>query len=126
LFLEMWLLQECHHWCELALARLGTQARSLTPPALQEAHAISAMPSRGNGAEVKASIEQGLRLALALGDHQRELALLAGMHIFLTRIGDFHGAVEVGRRGIELAQQIDSAEGIVMSEWMVGCAFHLL
>jgi predicted ATPase/DNA-binding winged helix-turn-helix (wHTH) protein len=126
IFLEKSLLQDCHHWCDLALQHLGEDAGSRTHLALQEALAISAMFTRGNGADVREAIEHGLRLAQAFGDRQRELALLAGLHIFMTRVGDFEGAVEVGRRSIELARAIDSAAGIVMSEWMLGCAFHLI
>ncbi len=54
-FLEMSLLQECHHWCELALLRLGASAGSTTHLILQEALAISAMFTRGNGGEVRRS-----------------------------------------------------------------------
>ncbi|MBM0107063.1 winged helix-turn-helix domain-containing protein [Steroidobacter sp. S1-65] len=125
-FLERSLLEDCFHWCELALLRLGAKAGSTTHLILQEALAISAMFTRGNGNDVRESIEHGLRLARSLGDQQRELSLLAGLHIFMTRIGDFTGAVEVGRRSIELARRMDSSAGIVMAEWMVGCAFHLI
>jgi predicted ATPase/DNA-binding winged helix-turn-helix (wHTH) protein len=125
LFLEMSLLEECHHFCDLALARLGGEAGSTAHLVLQEALAISAMFTRGNGDEVRESIEHGLRLAQTLGDQERELGLLAGLHIFMTRVGDFNGAIEVGRRSIELAQGVDSPAGIVMAEWMLGCALHL-
>jgi len=125
-FLAMSLLDECHHWAQLALSRLGPQTGTATHLALQEALGISAMFTRGNGGDAREAIEHGLRLARALDDQQRELALLAGLHIFMTRVGDFGGAVEVGRRGVELAQRIDSAEGLVMAQWMLGCAFHLV
>src|SRR5690606_34783899 len=40
-------------------------------------------------------------------------------------IGDFREAVEVGWRSLELARRVGSPAGIVMSEWMLGCAYHL-
>jgi predicted ATPase/DNA-binding winged helix-turn-helix (wHTH) protein len=125
IFLKLCLLAECHHWCSLARSRLGAQAGTFTHLALQESLAISAMFTRGNSAEVRESIEDGLQLAQALGDQQRELALLAGLHIYMTRVGDFKGAIEVSRRSIELAHRVESPAGIVMSEWMLGCTFHL-
>ena len=51
--------------------------------------------------------------------------LLAGLHIFETRIGDFGAAVSVARRSIGLARAIGSAHAAALSEWMLGCAYHL-
>ncbi len=124
-FLGMSLLDECHRWCKAALLRLGPQEGSATHLILQEALAISALFTRDNGDEVRDSIERALRLARTLNDPERELGLLAGLHIFLIEIGDSRGVVEVSWRTIELARRVDSAAGIVMSEWMLGCAYHL-
>jgi predicted ATPase/DNA-binding winged helix-turn-helix (wHTH) protein len=125
IFLGLSLLAECHHWCRLARSRLGASAGTPTHLVLQESLAIAVMFTQGNGAEVRKSIEEGLCLAQELGDHERELALLAGLHIYMTRVGDFQGAIEVSRRSIELAHRVGSPSGIVMSEWMLGCALHL-
>src|SRR5690606_4199686 len=116
--LALSLLDECHRWCQAALLLLGPQEGSATHLILQEALAISALLTRSNGNEVRNSIEHALRLARTLNDHERELGLLSGLHIFLIEIGHSHGAVEVSRRSIELARSIDSPAGIVMSEWM--------
>ena len=67
-----------------------------TELALQEALAISAMFTRGNDQDIRTAIERGLSLAEALGSDEHQLHLLAGLHIFLTRIGDFRGMVETG------------------------------
>lgn len=123
--LELSLLDECHRWCQAALLLLGPHEGSTTHLILQEALAISALLTRSNGDEVRDSIERALRLARTLNDHERELGLLSGLHIFLIEIGHSHGAVEVSRRSIELARSVDSPAGIVMSEWMLGCAYFL-
>lgn len=123
--LELSLLNECHRWCEAALLRLGSQEGSATHLILQEALAISALFTRGNGDEVRNSIERGLHLARTLNDHERELGLLAGLHIFMSHVGDFRGAIDVSWRSLELARRVGSPAGIVMSEWMLGCAYHL-
>lgn len=125
IFLRLSLLDECHHWCQAALSRLGSQEGSVTHLIVQEALAISALFTRGSGDDVRSSIECALYLARTLNDHERELGLLAGLHIFMTDVGHSRGAVEVSWRSLELARSVDSAVGIVMSEWMLGCAFHL-
>ncbi len=43
----------------------------------------------------------------------------------MIEIGHSRGAIEVSWRSIELARRVDSPAGIVMSEWMLGCAYHL-
>ncbi|MCA8865116.1 MULTISPECIES: ATP-binding protein [unclassified Halomonas] len=124
--LELSLLDECHRWCQAALLRLGARESSTTHLILQEALAISALFTRRNGDEVRIPIEQGLRLARTLNDPERELRLLAGQHIFMCHIGHFREAVEVSQRSIELACRVGFPAGIVMSEWMLGAAYHLV
>ncbi|RTZ47815.1 transcriptional regulator [Candidimonas sp. SYP-B2681] len=123
--LELSLLDECHRWCQAALLLLGPHEGSAIHLILQEALAISALLTRSNGDEVRDSIERALRLARTLNDHERELGLLSGLHIFMIEVGHSHAAVEVSRRSIELARSVDSPAGIVMSEWMLGCAYFL-
>lgn len=123
--LELSLLDECHRWCQAALLLLGSQEGSATHLILQEALAISALLTRSNGDQVRNSIERALRLARTLNDHERELGLLSGLHIFMIEVGNSRGAVEVSWRSIELARKVDSPGGIVMSEWMLGCAYLL-
>ena len=58
------------------------------------------MFTRGNSDEVRRAIEDALNLADALGDRQYQTHLLVGLGIFLTRIGDFRGALAVAERSI--------------------------
>ncbi|CAB3769994.1 ATP-binding protein [Paraburkholderia solisilvae] len=126
LFLELSLLLECRRWCEQALASLpNDSADKGIQLALQEALAASTMFTRGNSGEVRKAIEDGLSLANALGDLQRQLNLLAGLNIFMTRIGDFQGATSVAQRSITIAQTIGSPAAIATGEWMLGVSYHL-
>lgn len=118
-------LEECYRCCQAALLLLGSEEGSATHLILQEALAISALLTRGIGDEVRNSIERALHLARTLNDHERELGLLAGLHIFMIEVGQSRGAVELSWRSIELARRVDSSAGIVMSEWMLGCAYFL-
>ena len=125
LFLDLSLLDECHRWCQAALFQLDPNDSSEAHLVLQEALAISALLTRGSRDEVRNSIERALCLARTLNDHERELGLLAGMHIFMIEVSNSRAAVEVSLRSIELARKVDSPAGIVMSEWMLGCAYLL-
>lgn len=123
--LELSLLEECHHWCQAALLQLGSHEGYATHLVLQEALATSALFARGMLEAVRNSIEQGLCLARTLNDPGRELRLLAGLHIFMSHVGRFREAVEIGWRSNELARRVGFPAGIVMSEWMLGAAYHL-
>ena len=124
-FLSLSLLDECHRWCQAALRQLGSQEGTPTHLILQEALAISALFTRVDRDELRDSIDRGLNLARTFGDHEREIGLLAGQHIVMCQMGHFREAVEVSWRSIEVARSVGSPAGIVMSEWMLGCAYHL-
>ena len=92
---------------------------------LLRALALSSMFTKGNTDEVRAAIERGLSLAENLNDRTHQLELLAGLNIFLTRIGDFHGALAVAERANAVAQVSNNAAGLVATEWMLGVSHHL-
>ena len=125
LFLGLSLLVECQQWCELALATLHAPGGSGVELILREALAVSAMFTAGNTDEVRQTIEHALHLAEVLRDRQHQMNLLAGLHIFLTRIGDFEGAVAIGLRSKDIAEQIGAPGGVVMAQWMLGVTYHL-
>jgi len=127
LFFELSLLVECVRWCEQGLAALpeGDQG-SATHLALQAYLAASAMFTRGNSDEVRRAIEDALSLADALGDQQHLMHLHVGLGIFLTRIGDFGGALAVAQRGITITQAIGSPGAIATGESVLGVAYHLV
>ncbi|HWZ89950.1 MAG TPA: winged helix-turn-helix domain-containing protein, partial [Polyangiaceae bacterium] len=126
LLLDLSLLSECHHWSERALAVMADGSRATSREiVLLEALAISAMFTRGNSDEVRAAIARGLELAVALGEADHELRLLAGLNIFLTRIGDFREAVRVAERSAAVAEKLAEPSAIAMADWMLGVSHHL-
>jgi predicted ATPase/DNA-binding winged helix-turn-helix (wHTH) protein len=124
-FLGLSLLDECHRWSQAALLQLGSHEDSATHLILQEALAMSALYTRVKRDDLRNSIEIGLSLARRFNDYERELGLLAALHIVMCHIGCFREAVDVSWRSLELARRVGSPSGIVMSEWMLGCAYHL-
>jgi tetratricopeptide (TPR) repeat protein len=93
---------------------------------LQEALALASMFTQGNSDQVRAAIERGLALAEAFEDRPHQLQFLAGLNIFLTRIGDFRGALAVAEQGGRLARAAKKPAGLIMAEWMLGVAHHLV
>jgi hypothetical protein len=121
------LLDECRSWCKQALAALGDAGRGTRAEMiLQEALALSSMFTKGNGDEVRTAIERGLSLAETFEDRDHQLQLLAGLNIFLTRIGDFRGALIVAERGVVIAEAAKDPAGLVMTDWMLGVSHHLV
>lgn len=126
LFLGLWLLAECRHWSHLALGNMkGTSDTTDREVRLLEALALSSMHTRGNSQEVRAALERGLDLSDADGGRLRQLHLIAGLNIFLTRIGDFEGALAVAKRCDAIARGSDSSRDQAIAEWMLGSGHHL-
>jgi tetratricopeptide (TPR) repeat protein len=93
---------------------------------LQEALAQSTMFTSGHSDQVRAAIERGLALAGAFQDRGRQLRLLTGLNLFLTRRGDIRGALAVAEQAGVIAQAAKHMVGTVWVEWRVGITHHFL
>jgi tetratricopeptide (TPR) repeat protein len=114
-------------WCERALAALDDASRGARQEMiLQEAVALSSMLTTGHTDQVRAAIERGLALAEAFQDRGRQLRLLAGLNLFLARLGDIRGALAVAEQAGVIAQAVKHPVGAVWAEWLVGNAHHFL
>ena len=126
LFLRISLLGECQRWCERGLAALtDSYVGSPHEVALLKSLAISSMFTRGNTPEVRSAIERGLEVAQILEDVEYQLHFLSGLNLFLTRRGDFVGALRVAERNAIVAAQSGPA-AVVRAEWMQGATQHML
>ncbi|MGX5802443.1 ATP-binding protein [Bradyrhizobium sp. Arg314] len=127
LFLGFSLLGECEQWCDRGLTALPEADRGTTRElGLQAALAISSMFTRGNSDGVRRAIERGIGLAEALRDEQYKLHLLAGLNIFLTRVGDFRAALACAERSMLVATELAEQPAIIIAEWMLGVSHHLV
>jgi len=126
-FAQASLLTECHRWSARAIAALDAAARgSRGEMELQAALGLSLMFTRGNTEDVRTAFARGLELAEALDDPSYQLQMLSGLHIYLTRIGDFRGALKLGERSEEIAKHLADPANLMVAQWMVGVAQHLL
>jgi predicted ATPase/DNA-binding winged helix-turn-helix (wHTH) protein len=127
LFYDLSLFVECLRWCERGLAAMpqGDQG-SATHLTLQSFLAASVMLTRGNTDEARRALEDALRLADARGDQEYQTHLLVGLNSFLTRIGDFRGALALAQRVVTNTRAIGSPGAIGEGESALGVACHLV
>ncbi|WP_461717929.1 hypothetical protein [Bradyrhizobium liaoningense] len=126
LFLGLWLLADCSHWSRLALTAIQHMSEmSHREARLLEAFAVASMHMWGNTQEVKDAIQRGLDLYEAGEQGLAQLRLLAGLNLFLTRIGDFDGGLAAAERCKAVADRSGSISDRVISEWMLAAALHL-
>jgi len=127
MFLDLSMLDECQRWCRAALARLA-EADRVSPRGLKlrEALALSMMYASGNDESVGDAIRGALDTAVALGERQSQLHLLAGLNLYLTRREDFVGALEAAERFSAMAKASRDGVEIVAAEWMLGATQHLI
>ncbi|RZN13370.1 transcriptional regulator [Bradyrhizobium genosp. SA-3] len=126
-FLELTLLTECYRWTRQALASLDTDSiDSRQEMTLQAALGVSVMFTQGNTEAVRAAFTRSFQLARELEDLHWQLWLLRGLHIYLTRVGDFHGALGTGEQGESVARRLNDPAAALNVEWMLGVAHHLI
>lgn len=126
-FIELTLLTECYRWTQQALTALDDNSddsrREMT---LQAALGVSVMFTQGNTDAVRSAFTRSLQIAQALDDLNWQLWLLRGLHIYLTRVGDFHGALELHTQSESVARKLNDPAARLNVEWMLGVAHHLI
>src|SRR5262249_20033661 len=124
---ELSLLTECFRWTDLALKALqGAFSGPRQEMELLAAHGVSVMFTQGNTEAVQSAFARSLELAQLLEDQHWQLWLQRGLLIYLTRIGDFRGAIGVGERGVSVAKVLHDPVRTLNVQWMLGVAHHLI
>jgi tetratricopeptide (TPR) repeat protein len=70
-------------------------------------------------------LTRGLELADSLHEPYHQLGLLGGLNIFLMRIGDFSGALQVAQQSETVAKALADPAAAALADWMLGVAHHL-
>jgi predicted ATPase/DNA-binding winged helix-turn-helix (wHTH) protein len=126
LFIGLSLLDECRSCCERALTVIDDASRDTRlEMILQEALALSSMYTRGHSDQIRAAIERALVLAETLGDQLHQLQLLAGLNLFLNRLGDLRGSLAAAERGNAIALATADPAGLIWAEWILGISHYL-
>ena len=125
MLLELGLVSECRNWCRNALDVIAPpDSGTFLEVGLQEAFAITAMFSTGNGDDVRFALARGIELAQTLGDGDGEVRLLGHLNSFVVRRGAFKEALEIAERSLTAARTATAAAQI-RARWMVGFSHHL-
>ena len=123
--LENSLLVECRRWTDAAVAQLKPGMVDLrSEMELHACRAVSTMFTVGNNDQVGSSFNRSLEIAEQLGDVGSQLRLHRDFHIYLTRIGDFRGALAMALKSVDVAGTDNI--GALMAHWMVGVTYHLM
>jgi predicted ATPase/DNA-binding winged helix-turn-helix (wHTH) protein len=126
-FFELSLLSEACKWSAAGLAVLTDSTRGgRREMLLQSTWAISAMWMRGNSDDVLAAIARGMQLAHPLDEPSHRLRMLATKHLFLTRLGDFRGALAAAQDWDTTANQVGDQSCLAISDLMLGVARHFV
>jgi predicted ATPase/DNA-binding winged helix-turn-helix (wHTH) protein len=121
LLLEVSLFAECQGWCRRALGALTAVDRGTRRELeLHKALAISSMYARGHVEEIQAAFDRALEIAEILQDSRHQIYLYAGLHVFLTRNGDFRNALDAAKRSAAAAERAGSTAEQVMAQWILG------
>lgn len=127
IFLELSLLSECRKWSTAALLLVDDTMRgSRQEMVLQEAVAVSATWTGGNGDDVRAAIRRALEIAHSRDDTPTRLRLLAGLHMFLLRAADIRGSLAVAEELRNAAWSASEASYSVIADWLLGCSHHFM
>jgi predicted ATPase len=127
MFFELSLLSESCKWSAAGLAALTDATRGgRSEMLLQSTWAISAMWMRGNSDDVLAAIARGMELAHPIHEPAHRLRMLATRHLFLTRLGDFRGALAAAEEWDVTARQLGDETCLAISDLMQGVGRHFV
>ena len=124
-FLAMSLLTECHRWSERAIGALEEGRRGgVEEMRLQAALGVSLMFTQGNCEPARAALTRSLAIAEGRDDSPHQLRVLALLHTFHHRIGEFRRAAHFARRGAAIrAAAADPADDAVARS-ALGSSLH--
>jgi predicted ATPase len=131
-FLNLSHLLECQNWCGRAIAgaqaAAGNAASGIAPEIeleLQGALGTALMFTQGNGSAAGDALDRALDLATRLEDSRNQLRMLARLHIFNKRLGDYAAARSHAERAIEAAAQIGDDEAFGIAYFLSGISHYL-
>nr|WP_245973706.1 winged helix-turn-helix domain-containing protein [Bosea caraganae] len=125
-FLAMSLLTDCQRWSERAVLALDDETRAGREEMhLQAALGLSLMFIRGSTETARVALDRSLAIAEDRGDAVDQLQLLAPLHIFHLRLGDFKTALHYARRSSAVAEAIEDPAALALAHSVLGISLHI-
>jgi predicted ATPase/DNA-binding winged helix-turn-helix (wHTH) protein len=126
-FWAMSLLTECQRWSERALLALDVGSwGGQEEMQLQAFLGLSLMYTRGQVAASCTALDRSVAIASARGDRLNEVRLLAPLHMYHFRSGNFKISLQYARRCSEIASTLDDAEATALAHTLLGNSLHLM
>ena len=124
-FLSMSLFRECGLWSERAILALHPNARGKREEMqLQAAVGMSLMFSRGNNTTVRSAFGRSLAIAEQQGDILDQLKLLAPLHVFHVRMGEFKTALRYAEQMRALSERVEDSASAALGRGLLGYSLH--
>ena len=124
-FLAVSLLTECRNWCERALQSLDSATRGGQEEMwLRVAWGMSLMLTQANSDEAGESLDRSLAIAEKNGDSALQLRLIAPLHMFHLRSGNFNAALNLAQRGAALSELVQDQEVRGIAHFLLGMSLH--
>jgi predicted ATPase len=124
-FLAMSLLTECRNWSERALQSLDDSTRGgREEMLLRVAWGMSLMLTQANSDEAGESLDRSLAIAEKNGDSTYQLRLIAPLHMFHLRLGNFNAALDLARRGAAISEIVQDQEVRGIAHFLLGISLH--
>jgi predicted ATPase len=126
-FLALSLPAECHRWAERAIQALDDRSRGgREEMLLKAALGMSLMFTRGMSATALTALLASLAIAEQREDAVNQLQLLAPLHMFHLRMGDYKTTLHYARRSAALAATLADPNPIKLSQTLAGITQHLI
>jgi predicted ATPase/DNA-binding winged helix-turn-helix (wHTH) protein len=127
IFFAVSLLTECHRWSEQALLALdGSSRGGREEMQLQARMGLAMTITRGNSEAAASALNRSLAIAKARGDLLNEVRLLAPLHLYHMRRGDFEVALQYARRCSEIASALVDPSTTALARALIGVSLHLM
>src|SRR3712207_5525047 len=124
-FLAMSLLTECPRWSERAIGALDDGRRGgVEEMRLQAALGLSLMFTQGNREAARAALSRSLAIAEERGDSHHQLRMLALLHTFHHRIGEFRRAMHFAQRGTAIHAAAADPADVAVARSPLGSSLH--
>jgi predicted ATPase/DNA-binding winged helix-turn-helix (wHTH) protein len=126
-FLALSLPAECHRWAERAIQALDEPALGgREEMLLQAALGMSLMFTHGMSEAAHTALLRSLAIAEQREDARNQLQLLAPLHMFHLRMGDYKTTLHYARRSAALAATLADPNPIKLSQTLAGITQHLI
>jgi predicted ATPase/DNA-binding winged helix-turn-helix (wHTH) protein len=126
LFLAMSLFVECRGWMERAIDRMAADCDPRDQAEIYASLALSMMFTTGNSEGVRDAFNSALTFAERREDAYQQLRLLSGLSMYLHRVIDASGSLELALRAETVAKKTGSAEDAALAASMKGAAYYML